>query len=129
MKKIDIDGGRFSNLNEFYDEVERCLTSGSGWSIGRNLDAFDEVLEGGFGVHEVGEQIEISWLNHKRSKLKLGYSETVKYLQDILGKCHPSAKRDVKHELELAKNGKGDTLFDTIVEIIEAHQHVKLKLE
>jgi RNAse (barnase) inhibitor barstar len=129
MKKIDIDGGRFSNLTGFYDEVERCLTSGSGWNIGRNLDAFDEVLEGGFGVHEVGEHIEINWLNHKRSKLKLGYGETVKYFQDILGKCHPSAKRDVKHELELAKNEKGDTLFDIIVEIIEEHQHVKLNLK
>ncbi|MEZ5043285.1 MAG: barstar family protein [Saprospiraceae bacterium] len=125
MKKLEIDGGRFSNLKGFYDEIERGLTSGLDWKIGRNLDAFDDVLEGGFGMHDYGEDAELIWMNSERSKLKLGYEETVKYLQDKLGKCHPTAKREVRQELELAKNGTGKTLFEIIVEIIKEHNHIK----
>lgn len=129
MITVQIEGGRFSNLKEFYDEVERCLTSGLDWKIGRNLDAFDDILNGGFGMHNYGEKIELIWINSDRSKTKLGYNETVKYLQEKLGKCHPTEKIEVKEELELAKSGAGKTLFEIIVEIIKEHNHVELKMK
>ena len=50
-----IDGRRFSNLAGFYDEVERVFTCGLDWKIGRNLDAFNDILRGGFGRHEYGQ--------------------------------------------------------------------------
>ena len=109
--------------------MERGLTSGLDWKIGRNLDAFDDVLEGGFGMHDYGEDIELIWTNSERSKLKLGYEETVKYLQNKLEKCHPTAKREVRQDLELAKNRVGKTIFEIIVEIIKAHQHINLKMK
>ncbi len=59
----------------------------------------------------------------------MGYSETVKYLQEKLGKCHPTAKIEVKEELELAISGTGKTLFEIIVEIIKEHNHVELKMK
>lgn len=126
MKKLEIDGGRFSNLKGFYDEVERGLTIGLEWKIGRNLDAFDDVLEGGFGMHDYGEDIELIWTNSERSKLKLGYEETVKYLQDKLGKCHPTAKEKLYKNWNWQKNGIGKTLFEIIVEMIKEHNHIKL---
>jgi RNAse (barnase) inhibitor barstar len=129
MQTIEIDGARFSNLKSFYDEVERGLTSGLPWKIGRNLDAFDDVLEGGFGMHDYLEEVELVWRNSDRSKLKLGYEETVEYLQEKLKKCHPTAREDVREKLELAKNGEGETLFEIIVDIIKGHQHIKLKME
>jgi RNAse (barnase) inhibitor barstar len=129
MNRLEIDGGSFSNLKGFYDEVERGLTSGLNWKIGRNLDAFDDVLDGGFGMHDYGEDSELIWMNSERSKLKLGYEETVKYYQNILGKCHPTAKREVRGKLELAKNKVGETLFEMIVEIIKEHQYIKLKFQ
>ena len=43
-----IDGRRFSNMAGFYDEVERVFTFGLDWKIGRNLDAFNDILRGGF---------------------------------------------------------------------------------
>lgn len=128
MKIIEIDGGRFSNLKGFYDEVERGMTCGLDWKIGRNLDAFNDILEGGFGMHIYGEEVVLIWTNSERSRLKLGYEETVKYLQDKLGKCHPTAKSKVREELELAKNELGKTLFEIIVEIIKEHQYIKLKM-
>ena len=50
-----IDGRRFSNMAGFYDEVEQVFTCGLDWKIGRNLDAFNDILRGGFGRHEYGQ--------------------------------------------------------------------------
>jgi RNAse (barnase) inhibitor barstar len=71
MRTIEINGNNFSNLTEFYDEVERKMTNGLNWKIGRNLDAFEDVLSGGFGVQEVEENYELKWLNSKKSKTEL----------------------------------------------------------
>ena len=54
-----IDGRRFSNMAGFYDEVERVFTFGLDWKIGRNLNAFNDILRGGFGRHEYGQPIHI----------------------------------------------------------------------
>ena len=58
-QKFTIDGRRFSNMAGFYDEVERVFTSGLDWKIGRNLNAFNDILRGGFGRHEYGQPIHI----------------------------------------------------------------------
>lgn len=71
-KEIIIDGDKFATLSEFYDEVENKLTKGLDWKIGRNLDAFNDVLTGGFGVHDYEEPIQIKWINSVKSKKDLG---------------------------------------------------------
>ena len=128
-KKIEIDGKRFSNLKEFYDEIERCLTSGLDWNIGRNLDAFNDILKGGFGVHKYEEDIELSWKNSERSRLELGFKETKNYLQEKMKNCYPLNRKEVRTELELANKEKGKIIFDTIIEIIKEHQHIDLKMK
>ena len=62
-----IDGRRFSNMAGFYDEVERVFTFGLDWKIGRNLNAFNDILRGGFGRHEYGQPIHIQWLAYDPS--------------------------------------------------------------
>ena len=48
---IELDGSRFKTLEEFYDHFEeRALDC----SWGKNLDAFNDVLRGGFGTPEKG---------------------------------------------------------------------------
>ena len=47
MPTYVIDGRDFSTLEEFYDEFNRVLVP-EPW--GRNLDAFNAVLRGGFGT-------------------------------------------------------------------------------
>ena len=44
-----INGSRITSEKSFYNEIEKVLTNGLNWKIGRNLDAFDDVLRGGFG--------------------------------------------------------------------------------
>ena len=48
MTTYEIDGNDFSTLDEFYDEITRVLIPGVSW--GRNLDAFNDILHGGFGT-------------------------------------------------------------------------------
>lgn len=130
-KKLKIKGESFSDLKGFYDEIERSLTKVNvlDWKMGRNLDALNDVLEGGFGRYDNGEEIELVWVNSDRSKLKLGYEETMNYFEDRLRNCDSSNRKDVQKELEMVKNGNGKMLFEIIVGIIKEHQHIKLKME
>lgn len=129
MKEAIIDGNKFSNLEEFYDEVEAKLTKGLDWKIGRNLDAYNDVLRGGFGVHKYEEKIKITWKNSAKSKTDLGQDATIDYLYEILERCHPTNRSSVKKTIEEMKHGNGELLFDTIVNITRGHEHVKLVLK
>ena len=78
-----IDGRRFSNMKGFYQEVEAVFTAGLSWHIGDNLDAFNDVLRGGFGRHEYGEPIHIRWISYDKSIRNLG-KETMDEIEDII---------------------------------------------
>jgi len=58
-KTILLDANKFSTLSSFYKAVEKTLTKGFGRHMGRNLNAFNDVLWGGFGVHEYEEPIQL----------------------------------------------------------------------
>ena len=47
MKQIILDGNNFSNIEEFYDEIDRLLTKDLGWKTGHNLDAFNDLQTAG----------------------------------------------------------------------------------
>ena len=118
MKRvIEIDGERFSSLEEFYDEVSERLIPGAYW--GRNLDAFNDILRGGFGTPDEG--FILIWKNHKHSQRRLGYGETVRQLRLRLERCHPSNIPHVQSELAAAERREGPTVFDWLVEIIQVH--------
>ena len=118
MKKIIIDGNKFSNLEEFYTEIDNLLTKDLTWKTGHNLDAFNDILRGGFGVHDYGEELEILWINSEKSKKDLGYAETVKHYEKVLKRCHPSNKQFVEEKLNNSREERGETIFDIIVDII-----------
>lgn len=112
-----IDGDKFSTLEGFFDEIERVLIPGAAW--GRNLDAFNDILRGGFGTPEGG--FVLRWQKCDRSQNGLGYPETVHQLQNRLTSCHPTNRAAVMEQLEQAKKGIGSTVFDWLVEIIRRH--------
>ena len=58
------------------------------------------------------------WKNFKKSSMDFGYKATVKHYERMLDKCHPTNISRVQNLLEDAKNNKGKTLMDIIVEII-----------
>ena len=117
-KEFIIDGNNFNTLDEFYDEIDKLLTKDLTWKTGHNLDAFNDLLRGGFGVHEYGEPILIKWLNYNKSKSDFGYKSTILYYKNILKKCHPTNIEYIKNKIKDAKLNKGETLMDIIIEII-----------
>lgn len=70
---FEIDGRNFDSLDGFYDEVTKSLGAAP-W--GRNLDAFNDILRGGFGTPDDG--FVLRWVNSERSRVALGYGATVK---------------------------------------------------
>lgn len=129
MIVLIINGNTFSTLSEFYDEVERRLTKGLDFKIGRNLDAFNDVLRGGFGVYEYEQPFTFIWKNSEKSKHALGFEETVKHYTLVLKNCDPTNIEFFEKKLEDACNNKGETLFNEILEIIRGHPHITLILE
>ena len=113
----EIDGRDFSTLEEFYQVVSRVLIPGAQW--GQNLDAFNDILRGGFGTPEGG--FVLRWKNSAVSRERLGYPETVWQLERRLARCHPSNRTWVGKDLEQARHGVGPTVFDWLTEIIQEH--------
>ena len=100
-KEIILEGNNFSNEKELYDEVESKFTKGLEWKIGRNLNAFNDVLRGGFGIYEYEEPVKVIWKNFEKSKKELG---TIKISKDRI-------------------------LLDAIMDIFKDHKHIELVLE
>lgn len=98
MKKYKIDGNNFSDLEGFYEEItNKLMPDCKHW--GRNLNAFDDILLGGFvGDGNVDEFILI-WKNATKSRVDLCnvYNEKM-------------------------------TIFDLLIDIIKDHPNVELRL-
>ncbi len=128
-KTLLLDANRFSTLASFYQEVENTCTKNLGWSIGRNLDAFNDVLRGGFGVHDYEEPVQLIWLYSDKSRKDLGWAETVNHFKTKLATGPPSTVASAQRELALAESHTGKTLFEIIVDIIKEHGHIELCLK
>lgn len=113
----EIDGENFYDLEGFYDEVSLIIIPNAYW--GRNLDALNDILRGGFGTPYEG--FKLIWKNSAISELALGYKETVRQLEKRLEHCHPSNRVYVAEDLEQAKAGQGETVFDWLVGLIRDH--------
>ena len=120
-----IDGAHFTNLSEFYNEFGLSVIPGNDW--GKNLDAFDDVLSGGFGTPPEG--FTILWKNFVLSRERLGYAETLKYLEQQLSVCDSSQRNSVFTEIEKLKKGEGQMLCEILTEIIKEHADIALILE
>ena len=77
IKDYILDGSKVTSLDAFYDAISDTLIPGAYW--GRNLDAFNDILRGGFGTPEGG--FILRWANSGVSRERLGYAETVKQLE------------------------------------------------
>ena len=113
----EIDGANFATLDEFFEEISKKLVPEVKW--GRNLDAFNDLLRGGFGTPSEG--FILRWNNCGISRERFGYEETARELARRLTHCHPSNRRNVAKQLQAAQNQTGDTVFQWLVDIIRVH--------
>ena len=80
---LKIDGEIFSDLEGFYKEIDRVLTKDLDWQTGHNLDAFNDLLRGGFGVYDYEEPVKIIWTKFTESKKVLG-NELAEAINEII---------------------------------------------
>jgi hypothetical protein len=111
-----LDGRYFHGLSEFFDAVGAALGT-KGW--GRNLDAFNDILRGGFGTPDRG--FVLRWTYAELSAERLGREETVQFLEQKLTTCHPDNIAHVKEDLQAARRQEGQTLFEIIIQVIREH--------
>lgn len=111
-----IDGALFADFEGFTREFSRLLDD---YPWHDNLDAFNDILRGGFGTPENGWVLR--WINSGASRTALGYEATARRLEQLLLSCHPSNRSSVEARIRSARSGQGPTLFDEIVEIIREH--------
>jgi hypothetical protein len=116
LPEFVLDGTSFDDLAGFFTAITRTLSL-PGW--GKNLDAFNDILRGGFGTPEGG--FTLRWASSAISAQRLGWPETIRYTENKLTTCHPANIPRVQADLAAARRGQGHTLFDIITSIIRAH--------
>jgi RNAse (barnase) inhibitor barstar len=121
-----IEGSEVTSLEDFWRVVGEAV-NGPGGYFGTNLDAFADCLSGGYGTPDDGDFV-IEWRDHGASREALGHAETVRQLELRERRCHPTHRPAVRADLERAASGRGPTVFDWLVEIIETAAPGKLRL-
>jgi RNAse (barnase) inhibitor barstar len=111
-----VDGALFSDLDGFASQFSTLFDAHT-WH--GNLDAFNDILRGGFGTP--GTRWVLRWINSDQSRGALGHEATARWLEQHLVTCHPANREHVQAELDEARRGTGPTLFDRIVDIIRDH--------
>ena len=86
MKRFVLDGEAFDDDESFYRHVQEVLCPRFTW--GRNLNAFNDLLWGGFEVFGYEEKIELVWRNIAKARETLGPELFDAYLEII--RDHPN---------------------------------------
>ncbi len=100
-RRYVLEGGAFSTLQEFAAHFSEVVLDGHDWN--GNLDAFNDILRGGFGTPDGG--FVLVWKDHGISRKCLGHGETAR----------------IEDRLEAAQKDHGPTLFDELRTIIKEH--------
>lgn len=119
-----IDGLHFSNLDEFWLEIERVFAQfiRINGKFEKNFSGFRELLS------IFPKNTIVVWQNSRISLKILGYQETIRLLEKTLANCHPSWIEMTTREIEMAQYNIGETIFDNLVKIF-VEQAIPLRLE
>lgn len=128
-RQIIINGSAIKDLVSFYEEINRVFMSDENWKIRNSLDAFNDLLYGGFGAVKTAEPIDLIWLDIERSKEALGYKATKAFYEEKLKPGSLFNKALFERKLALLESGTGETYFDIIMSIISDHQNIDLKTD
>ena len=115
-----INGGHFSDLEGFYNEVSELFMNDEDWKVG-TLDGFDDIL---YGVNS-----DITWKDSQKSREDLGFDLTKEFYENKIRIGKPFNVKLIQQKLDELIEEKGETLFEILVEIIESHQNIKLILD
>ncbi|GAB3280610.1 hypothetical protein GCM10027347_55850 [Larkinella harenae] len=126
VKQIEIDGSAINDIASFYEEINRVFMGSESWRIGHSLDAFHDLLFGGYGALQGAQSVELHWHHMDHSRKALGYQTTRAYYLDKLRPGSPYNKKLVEEKLEALESGRGETYFDSILAIIAEHPSIRV---
>jgi RNAse (barnase) inhibitor barstar len=128
-KQFIIDGDNIHDIPSFYAEINRAFMSGEDWKLGNSLDAFNDLLYGGLGALQGYDNVMLVWKHIGKSKVALGVEATRKYYEEKLLPDSPFDKEYFRKKLAALEEGKGETYFDILMEIIREHSNIELIIE
>lgn len=126
IKELILDGNRIHDIPSFYDEVNRVLMRGADFTLGPSLDAFNDVLYGGYGTICGNEPINLKWLHFEKNKKDLGMVATMAFYRAKLERPETFNSEWVRMKLEELERGEGQTYMDILLEIIGQHPNIQL---
>lgn len=119
-KMTVINGGHFSDLEGFYEEISQLFMKDEDWKVG-TLDGFDDIL---YGV-----ETDITWKDFQKSKEDLSFNLTKEFYENKIKQGKPFNVQLIQQKLDELIAGKGQTLFEILIEIIESHKNITLILD
>ncbi|REC53411.1 ribonuclease inhibitor [Chryseobacterium piscium] len=119
-KMTVINGGHFSDLEGFYEEISQLFMKDEDWKVG-TLDGFDDTL---YGV-----ETDITWKDYQKSKEDLGLDLTKEFYENKIKQGKPFNVQLIQQKLDELIAGNGQTLFEILIEIIESHKNITLILD
>ncbi len=125
MKTFTIHGENFSNISGFYGEVNRIFMQGETWQLGESLDAFDDLLYGGFGALADEKEIRLVWRGFEKSKVDLGLQATKDLYLQKLRQPQVYNAAWARQKLDGLEAGTEKTYFEILLEIIAQHPNVR----
>ncbi|MCD7971618.1 MAG: hypothetical protein LUG18_02970 [Candidatus Azobacteroides sp.] len=125
-KTFTIDGSKIHNIPSFYEEINSVFMSKEDWKLGESLDAFSDMLYGGYGEIKGNEEIRLLWKDFEKNRADLGLELTKNYYRNKLKYPSTFDVRFVEQKLAELENGTGKTYFEMIQEIIGEHPNIKL---
>ncbi len=127
--KLEIEGGNFHDIDSFYKEINHLVMKEESWKLGSSLDAFHDMLYGGFGILKNYDQLEIVWKNSEKSRLDLGMETTRNFYQNKLKRPEMFNTKFIQQKLDELEAGSGQTYFEILLEIIREHKNILLTLK
>jgi RNAse (barnase) inhibitor barstar len=125
-KQIEIEGSAINDIASFYREINRVFMVGESWQIGHSLDAFNDLLFGGYGALQGVQSVELIWHHMEHSRKALGYQTTRAYYLDKLQPGSPYNKKLFEEKLGALESGIGETYFDIILSILAEHPSIRV---
>ncbi|MDQ5886293.1 MAG: hypothetical protein QG628_690 [Patescibacteria group bacterium] len=123
-RSYKLDGVCFVGYEQFLHKISELLFNGAKIS---NLDAFNDMLSGGYGTPDDG--FVLIWEKFLESKIALGYSETILWLEAGRPTVHVTAQADWDARIASAKRNQGQTLWMIFVDIITRHKDIELQIQ
>lgn len=127
MKTLTIRGRDIRNISSFYTEINRVFMADEDWKLGESLDAFNDLLFGGYGAITGPEPVELVWKDIDASRVALGIETIRAHLSAKLRQPELYSVTIIQQQLDQLEEGNGSTYFDTILDIIRDHPNLKLK--